>query len=114
MLLIQDGFVVVATGTIKAVVEAHTMGVEQPIAVAAYVEDHEWSEVFAHARIELHQTVTRQGEHGPMIPTAYLTITVPLNDDESLRSAYRLQDHARSSGSSTSSDAGEERSPTLR
>jgi hypothetical protein len=59
------------------------------------------AETFEHARVELHETITKQ-EDGPLTPISYLTITVPLKDDASLKAAYRIRDQVGGRGAAGS------------
>lgn len=72
--------------------EVRELGTDEPSAQVVSTQEFNWSDVLRNARIELTDTVTPE-EHGPGTSISYLTITVPLQDDKSRRSAYRLREH---------------------
>lgn len=110
MLITTTGFVALSTGPIEAIVEVRELGTDEPTATVVSTHELAWSDVLRNARIELTDTVTPE-EHGPGTSISYLTITVPLQDDESRRSAYRLREYVETGSPHPANDEERNASP---
>jgi hypothetical protein len=66
---------------------------EARVAVVVDVQgrDHTFETAFDPGRLELHETVRREGDGRPLRPVRYLTLTIPL-DEEGYGRALGLRD----------------------